>query len=148
MKSQDSYEIRVKMAEMHDDVLQRIDQAIKRKHCIEACWLCYSCFESRITRTLEKVSELCDGQRCHQNPKVGIRTRIECLKRLQRLSYAGLECFDSQLLGDVDNWCKKRNTLVHALVTLNNYYEMDTTFLSLAKEGRPLVQKLYSQTTE
>lgn len=148
MKPQESLEDRLQMVEMHDDVLHRIEKAIKNKHSIEACWLCYSCFESRITRTLEKVSELCAERRCYQSPKVGIKTRIDCLKRLKKLSYAGTENFDNQLLGDVYAWCQKRNTLVHALVTLNNYYGMDAKFLNLAKEGKPLVEKLYSQTTD
>lgn len=148
MKIADSYEIRLEMAEMHDNVLSRISAAIENKQSIEACWLCYSCFESRITRTLEKVSECCPERKCYQNHKVGINSRIDCIKRLRRLGYAGSECFDSQLLGQVTAWCKERNTLVHALVTLNNYYGMDDKFLQLAVKGKPLVEKLYSQTTE
>lgn len=147
MKVKDTYQDRLLMAEMHDDVLQRLDDAIVGKRSIEACWLCYSCFESRITRTLEKVSECCSERKCYQNHKVGIKTKIECLKRLKKLSYAGTENFDNQLLGQIIEWCKERNTLVHALVTLNNYYGMDEKFLQLAAKGKPLVEKLYSQTT-
>lgn len=147
MKAKDSYEDRLKMADMHDDVLQRIDLAIANKHSIEACWLCYSCFESRITRTLEKVSECCSDRKCYQNHKVGIKTRIDCLKRLNKAKYCGTESFDNQLLGEITKWCKERNTLVHALVTLNNYCGMDDKFLQLATKGRPLVTKLYQQTT-
>lgn len=148
MKATDTYRDRLLMAEMHDDVLQRLETAIAKKRSIEACWLCYSCFESRITRTLEKVSECCPEHKCYQNHKVGINTRIECLKRLKKLGYAGTEHFDNQLLGQVIAWCKERNTLVHALVTLNNYYGIDDKFLQLAVKGKPLVEKLYSQTTD
>ena len=148
MNPKDTYEERIKMAEMHSDVLSRIDNAIKKKHSIEACWLCYSCFESRITRTLEKVSELCAERKCYQNPKVGIKTKIDCIKRLKKASYAGIEHFDNQLLGEIYSWCQERNTLVHALVSLNNYYGMDDKFLLLAKKGKPLVERLYSQTTD
>ena len=147
MKPQDPYERRLKMAEMHDDVLKRIDDAIKKKHSIEACWLCYSCFESRITRTLEKASERCAIRRCYENPKVGIASRIECIKRLRRTNYCGLDCFTADTLGQVLSWCKERNRLVHALVTLNNYYGMDSKFMALAKQGKPLVAKLYDETT-
>ena len=133
---------------MHSDVLQRIESAISNKQSIEACWLCYSCFESRITRTLEKVSECCAERKCYQNNKVGIKTRIECLKRLKKASYAGTESFDNQLLGKITSWCQERNTLVHALVTLNNYYGMDDKFLQLAIKGKPLVDELYNQTTD
>ena len=148
MEPHDSYEDRTKMAEMHYDVLERIEAAIKKKQAIEACWLCYSCFESRITRTLEKVSECCAGRKCYKNNRVGISRRIDCLKRLGKLSYMGLENIDSKLLKRVQSWCKERNTMVHALVTLNNYYGMDGKFLKLAKEGKLLLEQLYSQTTE
>ena len=148
MNPKENYEERLKMAEMHDDVLQRIETAIEDKRSIEACWLCYSCFESRITRTLEKVSECCPERKCYQNHKVGIKTRIDCLKRLKKLSYAGTESFDNQLLGQIAAWCQERNTLVHALITLNNYYGMDEKFLQLAIKGKPLLETLYTQTTE
>ena len=35
MRAQDSYEDRLKMVEMHDDVLKRIESAIKKKQSIE-----------------------------------------------------------------------------------------------------------------
>lgn len=132
---------------MHDDVLSRISMAIESKRSIEACWLCYACFESRITRTLEKVSGCCPKRACVQNQKVGIITRIDCLKRLKKIGYAGAEHFDSQLLGQIKKWCLERNTLVHALITLSNYYDMDDKFLQLAIKGKPLVDQLYFQTT-
>lgn len=148
MEAQDSYSDRLKMAEMHDDILKRIDNAIKKKQSIEACWLCYACFESRITRTLEKVSVNCSKRRCYNNFRVGIATRIECLKRLKQNDYAGIENFDSGLLGNIKVWCRERNKLVHALVTLNNYVGMDKKFLDLAKKGKLLVEQLYQQTTQ
>ncbi len=147
MKAKDTYEERLLMADMHEDILSRIDTAIKKKQSIEACWLCYACFESRITRTLEKVSECCDGRKCYQNPKVGIKRKIECLKRLKKLDYMGMSVFDNQIFGKIVEWCRERDKLVHALVTLNNYYGMDKKFLELAKEGKPLVEAIYQQTT-
>lgn len=147
MKPKETLEIRTQMAEMHDDILLRIDSAIKKKQSIEACWLCYACFESRVNRTLEKVSEHCIGRKCYQNPKVGIKRKIECLKRLKKLNYMGMEVFDNQTLGEIVTWCRERDILVHALVTLNNYYGMDKKFLDLAKKGKPLVEAIYSQTT-
>lgn len=148
MEPQDSYSDRLEMVKMHVDVLRRIDNAIENKQSIEACWLCYSCFESRITRTLEKVSVNCSKRACYKNYKAGIRSRIECLQRLQKQGYAGTEAFDNQLLGDIKAWCRKRDILVHALVTLNNYSGMDEKFLDIAKDGKPLVEQLYYQTTK
>lgn len=148
MQAKELYEVRLEMAKMHDDVLLRIDKAIKNKHSIEACWLCYSCFESRINRTLEKVSELCKDRRCIENPKVGISTKIDCLKRLRKAGYIGIEKISSNTLGQARAWCSERNSLVHNLMTLNNYYGMDEKFLDLAKRGKPLVEKLYKETTD
>ncbi len=147
MRPKESLEVRIEMADMHDDVLLRIATAIEKKHCIEACWLCYACFESRIVRTLEKVSERCPGRTCFQNPRVGIKRRIECLKRLRKQGYVGTEQFDSNTLGQIIAWCRERDKLVHALVTLNNYSGMDKRFLDLAKQGQPLVERIYKETT-
>lgn len=148
MNAKDSYEDRLKMAEMHDDVLERFKRAVENKHCIKACWLCYACFESRITRTLEKVSVKCFKRTCYENHKVGINTRIECLKKLINLNYACMANFDIQLLDNIKEWCKERNTLTHGLITLNNYSGMDEKFINLAKKGEPLVEELYQQTTQ
>ena len=63
------------------------------------------------------------------------------------MSYCSLDCFTADTLGQVLSWCKERNQLVHALVTLNNYYGMDSKFMALAKRGKPLVVKLYDETT-
>lgn len=148
MKAQDSYEDRIKMAEMHDDVLKRIDEAIKKKRSIEACWLCYACFENRITRTLEKVSVNCSKNKCSQNPRVGITTRIECLKRLRKAGYPGVEEFDVKLLNSIEKWCRERNTMVHDLINLKNYIGLDYRFLKLAEKGKPLLEELYQKTTQ
>lgn len=148
MKAKDSIEDLTRMVKMHDNVLERLDKAIKEKRSIEACWLCYACFESRINRTIEKVSEKCDGRYCHQNNRVGIQTKIDCLKRLLHQKYLGMDNFDINLFGQIKAWCKKRNTLVHALITLNNYQNIDEKFLNLAKEGLPIVISLYEQTTK
>lgn len=148
MEPNESYEERTKMAEMHDDVLHRIENDIETKQSIEACWLCYACFECRINRTLEKLSEKCARRKCFENYRVGIQTRIDCIKRLQNLEYANAEVFDLELLDNIKAWCKERNKLVHSLIDLDTYAEMDKKFLDLAKRGLPIVSQLYSQTTD
>ena len=40
----------------------------------------------------------------------------------------GVDVFDSQTFRGIIEWCRERNTLVHALVTLNNYKGMDKKF--------------------
>ena len=147
MKAYDSLEERLKMVEMHGDVLGRINTAIKKRNSIEACWLCYACFEGRIVRTLEKLSQGCPEQRCQNNNRVGITTRVECIKRLRKQKYTGLDSFSADVLGQVLSWCRERNTLVHALVKLCNYSGMDKKFLDLALKGQPLAESLYKETT-
>lgn len=57
MKAIDSYEDRLKMVDTHNDVLKRIDVAIKKKNSIEACWLCYSITEREKLRAKKKNME-------------------------------------------------------------------------------------------
>ncbi len=147
MQAKDSYEDRVHMAEMHNDVRKKIETAVESEHYIEACWLCYACFESRITRTLEKVSEKCPNRGCYQNIRVGIRKKINCLKKLSNQKYLGMERFDKNLFKQIEDWCDERNILVHALVTLENYDDMDEQFIYLSQSGLNLVKELYAQTT-
>ena len=90
---------------------------------------------------------MCPERRCFQNHKVGIKARIDCIKQLRKQSYPHLDSFDANTLGQILAWCNERNTLVHALVTLNNYDGMDAKFLALARKGKLLVEKLYDETT-
>lgn len=147
MKAKESYEVRNKMAEMHDDILKRIDDAIDNKRGIEACWLCYSCFENRISRTLNKASEKCSKRRCYDS-HCSIKTKIECLNRLNNINYPLISIFDINLFKEIKKWCNRRNRLVHALLDLDIYDTIDDEFFQLAKDGRMLAKELYSQTTD
>lgn len=139
--------VRLQMAEMHGDIIARIEHAVATGDNIAACWLSYSCFESRVVRTLGKVSAACSERWCHQNSRVGIRTRIDCLKRLRKQNYPSLEAFDPNTLGQVVAWCKERNKLVHGLLELDSYSDREEKFRNLAMRGKVLVDKLYHETT-
>ena len=144
MKPYESYESRLKMAEMHDDVLERLDKAIKDERNIDACWIAYACFESRINRAIEKIALGCPkAARQRRGSPVGITTKIECLVRLTRVGYPLLSDVDVNWLTTIKGWCQERNHLTHELVTLKNYEEADKQFKSLALRSRRLVQRSY-----
>lgn len=144
MKPKEPIEVRRKMAEMHDDVLKRINTAYKNKQHIEVCWLCYACFESRVNRIFEKICVGCSKGKRTDGRHVGINTKIECCARLIRNGYAPLQKENVDLVNTVKGWCKERNSLIHSLVSIETYDETDKKFESLAKRGKKLVEQMYS----
>lgn len=53
LKAYENYEDRLKMAEMHDDILDKIKSSYNNGSYIETCWLCYACFENRVERIMK-----------------------------------------------------------------------------------------------
>lgn len=147
MVKKENIELRLEMAKMHDEVLDSLEKAIDEKNYVTATWLCYACFESRIGRTLNKLSEKCPCRKCQNNNKVGITTRVECVKRCSQNSYRGAENFDTKLLGKIKGWLKTRNIYMHNLVSLENYKNKDIQFKELALDGYNYVTELYKETT-
>lgn len=146
MKPMESYEVRLEMAQMHDDFLERLDKAMKRKQYIEASWLCYAIFEQRITRIIEKhISQCPKAKRGKNENPVGIATRILCLQKLVKQQYGPYANFDKELLKKIFAWCKRRNDLIHGLVSLEHYKKYDREFRALAESGEPLVKQLYAE---
>ena len=149
MKSKETYETRLEMAHMHDEFLERLDAAMKQHNYVEASWLCYAIFEQRITRIVEKHITKCPKQNRNDNKyHVGIRTKITCLKKLSKVQYGAYANFDSKLLSEIAGWCKKRNTLMHGLVSLELYKKYDKEFKDLAESGTPMVKKLYEEASK
>ena len=149
MKGREAYTVRAEMALMHDDFLSRLDRAMKKKQYVEASWLCYAIFEQRITRLILKHISQCPKQPKEKNSApVSISTKISCLKELVQAGYGGYAAFDSQLLSDLEKWCRTRNALVHGLVSLEHYKQYDKEFATLAKVGEPLVKRLYKESTK
>ena len=144
MKPKESIEVRRAMAEMHDSVLKRIDVAYKNNQFIEVCWLCYACFESRVNRVLSKICTGCTKEKRTNNAHIGITTKLECYVRLIKSNYPPLAKEDYNLLNSIKGWCKERNTLIHGMVSLENYNDADKKFKNLATRGRGLVKKIYA----
>lgn len=143
MQPKESYEIRCKMAEMHDEMQDKLDDAMEAKRYVEVSWLCYSIMEQRITRMIEKHISHCPKNPRSNRTLAGISTRLECLKKLINKKYGAYANVDHELIVQIKHWCKERNILVHALLSLNTYKDYDEEFKRLAECGYPLVKKLY-----
>lgn len=143
MEPKESLEIRQKMAEMHESVLKRIEDAYKHGNMIEVCWLCYACFESRVNRTLEKICSRCTKDKRDKKRIIGITTKLECYVRLVKAGYEPLKNENIDMIQNVKGWCKERNDLIHGMVSLDYYNDADNKFANLAKRGKSLVKKMY-----
>ncbi|MCI8468836.1 MAG: hypothetical protein HFJ75_05020 [Eggerthellaceae bacterium] len=144
MEPLEPYEKRLEMAAMHDDVLQRINNAIERGSYVETCWYAYACFENRFDRIISKIAQGCPKAPRAENARpTGITTKIECLIRLSKREYPLVKDVKPDTLRSVKRWCKERNKLVHQLVTLDQYDDVDSQFQKLAEESADLVDLVY-----
>lgn len=82
MQPKDSLQVRKEMVKMHDEYLEKLDEAMANEKYIEASWLCYAIFEQRITRILEKVVSACPKKENEKNKFATISVRLECIKHL------------------------------------------------------------------
>ncbi len=144
MEPKESLETRKKMAEMHDDVLDRINKAHENKQHIEVCWLCYACFESRVKRIIIKICSGCNKPDKKNGNPVGITTKLRCIENLIKGRYLPLENEDSNLMNEMLKWCEERNRLTHGMVCVENYDNVDKKFAELAEKGKELVKRMYS----
>ena len=143
----ESLEIRKEMVHMHNEYLSKLNIAMQTQNYIEASWICYSIFEQRTTRVIEKFIMKCPLKK-RQNKKpetASISTRLKCIKDLSKSNYLFLEEIDTKLLENILKWCNTRNSLVHDLVSLERYKKFDEEFKQLAIEGNELVFKYYKQ---
>lgn len=142
----DDYVTRQEMVRMHNEFINKINEAVETNNYIIATWLCYAVFEQRIHRILEKIITQCPKERRSSNDRpTSISTKIGCLKKLIKYSYASLDGVDTQLLVDIEEWNRKRNTLTHSLVRLDTYHDINQNFEEVARSGQELVARLYSE---
>lgn len=143
LKAYENYEDRLKMAEMHDDILAKIKSSYNDESYIETCWLCYACFENRVERIMEKLNCVCSKPK-RTSRFAGITTKLKCLKRLMKSNYEMLDSSDVDLINNIIAWCYKRNKLTHSLITLEQYEKSDDEFALLAEKGIGLVEQSYT----
>lgn len=147
MQSTEKFEERKKRVDMHNFFIAKIDDAMKNKRYIEASWLIYSCFENRYFRTVEKVKGQCkySGKKCKKaSNELALKTKINCI---QRLVEGNCSCFSNnfpyELLEQTKKWVKNRNDLMHNLLQLKYYENMDSEFEKIATEGKKLLDETY-----
>ena len=148
MKSTEQKEERLKRVDMHKFFIEKIDDAMKNKRYIEASWLIYSCFENRYFRTIAKIKDQCkySGGKCKKaSNELALRTKINCIGRIA--NNTSCICFANnfpvELLESTKKWVKKRNKLMHDLLQLEYYEDMDKLFEESAVTGRELLLKTY-----
>lgn len=153
MKSTEKIEDREKRVDMHNFFISKIDEAMKNKRYIEASWLIYSCFENRYFRTVEKIKGQCkySGGKCKkQSNELALRTKIVCVQRLANdvTCTCFVNNFPNELLEKTKKWVKDRNTLMHNLLQLEYYENMDAEFEKIAADGRALLDQTYASCTK
>lgn len=151
MKSIEKMEERLERVDMHDFFLQKIEKAMKEEKYIEASWLIYACIENRFFRTLQKYKEYCKycKGKCRKNKnELAISTKIACIKRLVEANVTCMsESFSIELLEKTRLWIKNRNNMMHDLLSLESYQNMDEGFKELATNGQDILNDLYSACT-
>ncbi|MBQ3409278.1 MAG: hypothetical protein IJH12_08765 [Clostridia bacterium] len=152
MKSTEVFDERLKRVDMHDFFLEKINRAIKDKRYIEASWLIYSCMENRYFRTVEKIKKQCkySSGKCHKSKnELALKTKVNCI---QRLSRAGCECFKiafpDELFEKTKAWIKNRNNLMHNLLQLEQYENMDNEFMKVSMDGIKILKDTYEACTK
>lgn len=143
MIAKEEYSIRLKMAEMHEEFIERMSEAYDNQYYVEAVWYCYAIFEQRISRLIAKYIDQCNRPDRKDDKSAAISTRISCLQTVIQKNYGVYGSIDVALLDRILKWCKNRNELVHGLISLKHYKKYDEEFKKLAEIGVPLVFELY-----
>ena len=152
MKSTEKKEERIQRVDMHEFFLTKINDAMKENRYIEASWLIYSCLENRYFRTVEKIKSQCaysKGNCKKKDNRLALSTKVKCI---QRLSNLGCECFSisfsDELFEKTKKWIKKRNILMHNLLQLDYYENMDKEFEKISNEGLQILNDTYASCTK
>ncbi len=151
MQSTEKMEERLERVDMHDFFLNKINEAITDERYIEASWLIYSCMENRFFRTLQKYKKQCKycSGKCKKNKnELAISTKIACIRRLLENNVTCIsESFTYELLENTRLWVKSRNDMMHDLLSLETYQDMDERFKVSAIKGKELLDQLYAACT-
>lgn len=153
MKNTEKIEDRKKRVDMHNFFITKINDAMKEGRFIEASWLIYSCLENRYFRTVEKIKSQCkysNGKCKKASNDLALKTKINCVERLSGDPHCTCfyDNFPTELLEKTKRWVKNRNTLMHNLLQLDYYEDMDTEFKTIATTGKELLEQTYTCCTK
>lgn len=151
MRSTEDKSKRIEMVDMHQYFIERINAAVGESRYFEASWLIYACMENRFFRVLQKFKRQCKYCRgkCKKNKnELALSTKIACVERLCK---EDVECisasFSPEQLEKIKLWVKKRNRLMHDLLSLETYKNVDDDFMDSSIEGQKLLSDLYDSCT-
>ena len=151
MKSTEDKSKRMEMVDMHQFFIERINAAVEESRYFEASWLIYSCMENRFFRVLTKFKRSCKycKGKCKKNKnELALSTKIACVKRLCE---SNVECISASFtldqLEEIRQWVKKRNKMMHDLLSLETYKNIDDDFKKSSIEGQKLLTDLYDSCT-
>jgi len=134
---------------MHEQYMADLAKSMKKRAYITASWLCYSMFEQRTNRIIEKYIDQCPRRtRTSKAPTGAISNRLKCIKKICESSYDGFTEIDVTLLSQIIEWCKDRNSLMHDLVRIDRYKKYDDDFKLLAEQGYGLIMRYYEAATK
>ena len=155
MNSTEQMNVRLMHVDMHEYFLTRINKAMSTENYIEASWIIYSCLENRYFRTMEKLKNQCkycrSKSKCNRKKKneLALKTKINCIKRLHENNVKCIsEAFRIELFEETKSWVKKRNDLMHDLLSLDIYENTDVMFKESAEVGLKLLNETYTSCTE
>lgn len=139
--------------DMHNFFITKINDAMKEGRFIEASWLIYSCLENRYFRTVEKIKSQCkysNGKCKKASNDLALKTKIKCVEWLSGDPHCTCfyDNFPTELLEKTKRWVKNRNTLMHNLLQLDYYEDMDTEFKTIATTGKELLEQTYTCCTK
>ena len=151
MKSTEKKEVRMRMVDMHEFFINKINASINNENFIEASWLIYSCIENRFFRILQKYKNQCkySNGKCKKNKnELAISTKLSCVERLVENNVSCISSsFSLKQLKEIRLWIKKRNDMMRDLLSLETYKNMDEDFKTLAIEGEEILRGLYNSCT-
>lgn len=152
MKSTEEKKTREDMVKMHQFFLDKINAAVNSKRYIEASWLIYSGFENRLFRILQKYKSQCKycSGKCKKNKnELAISTKLSCVKRLCENEVSCIsESFSLDQLEKIRLWVKKRNSMMHDLLSLETYKNTDEDFKTSAIDGQVMLLEFYDSCTQ
>ena len=152
MESTEEKDIRERMVDMHQFFIDRIDVAVRSERFIEASWLIYACIENRFFRILQKYKSQCKYSKgkCRKNKnELAISTKVSCVKRLCENNVSCIaDSFSLEQLEELRSWVKRRNDMMHLLLSLETYKSADEHFKALAIEGQTILTELYLSCTQ
>lgn len=87
------------------------------------------------------------GGKCKKSSnELALRTKIVCIQRLANDATCTcfVNSFPNELFEKTKKWVKDRNDLMHNLLQLEYYENMDAGFEKIASDGKSLLDQSYS----